>query len=807
MTAPVPPRKRLSPTDYRWLKEQGYNDDELRADGFDPPEEEGVMGTLKSAGLGAAEGATFGFADEIAGGLGSLFTGRTYADVRDSAREVFKSAQAANPKTYAAGNIAGAVLSPVGNKLTAGAKAGSLGASVVRGAGAGAAGGALYGLGTGEGSVGDQAAHTLAGAGIGAVAGGVVPVVGRAASRLKSSATDIASRIRGAVTAPTAGPTGQVVSAANGVQDVSDWSLQQYARAIRKGGVTPDALEQTVTAATPDDPRLLLNVSGKKAKAMADAAVRRADDGGALLTDRLEEQMAGAPGRVVDALRRTTGSPLVNGQSRLQQLTDDAAEQAKPYYERLRGMVLADPDLQVLAQRPSIDAALSKARKNLRDAGWKEPAARGEWEPAVESLAPTAARPASAVATPKPGMTERGLWQTAKTSSGGLRKVETVDTDGLLDELQRRTLLDRKYHKETRKYGPNSAVTRRNQEAIHRIYDVLEKRDGFPTEQLDDVLRQRAQVRAEKEGVEMLRLDDWERIVLQPPNTPKVPQGAAQPLAANEGASVVTEKQRALFFDELDTAKKLLDAEIDDLAEQAAAGPKRSVAVSELRAKTEARDALVEYIDRVTDGKYAEARGVAEPLIRGREAFRAGQSYGPATSRDVLSRANASRTAEERALYAEGVAHRIRDDVDRVRDGSDAVVRFVGSPLEREKLGLVFDSPELQAMLQGERGLARDAAQVLRGSQTAQRLQEGHAFELPTSSGGVIASGLNALKRRGQFLTEGRAGDFSRIAADRITDPRVRQVIAELRRQSAQYGALTRAGGRAGAGVATTNRP
>lgn len=66
---------------------------------------------IDSALRGAAQGASFGFADEITGGLESLFTDKSYEQARDESRANYKAAENANPKSYMTGEIGGAIAS------------------------------------------------------------------------------------------------------------------------------------------------------------------------------------------------------------------------------------------------------------------------------------------------------------------------------------------------------------------------------------------------------------------------------------------------------------------------------------------------------------------------------------------------------------------------------------------------------------------------------------------------------------------------------------------------------------------------
>jgi hypothetical protein len=79
------------------------------ADGYKPLLSAPEVSELESLGRGAFQGATFGFSDEIVGGLESLFTDKTYEQARDESRANNAAAQEANPASYLTGDIGASV--------------------------------------------------------------------------------------------------------------------------------------------------------------------------------------------------------------------------------------------------------------------------------------------------------------------------------------------------------------------------------------------------------------------------------------------------------------------------------------------------------------------------------------------------------------------------------------------------------------------------------------------------------------------------------------------------------------------------
>lgn len=129
-------------------------------------------GMLESGLRGAAQGATLGFADEIAGGVESLFTDKTYDQARDESRSNFKRAKDANPSTYLTGEVGGGLAT---------ALAGGAPATLAKGVIAGAGLGGLAGIGGSEGEDAIEVTKDgLKGAGIGAAGGAVAHGVSKA---------------------------------------------------------------------------------------------------------------------------------------------------------------------------------------------------------------------------------------------------------------------------------------------------------------------------------------------------------------------------------------------------------------------------------------------------------------------------------------------------------------------------------------------------------------------------------------------------------------------------------------------------
>lgn len=168
---------------------------------FDPSqpfEASDTPSQLESGLRGAAQGATLGFSDEIAGGAGALWDSLSpdqkksfedlYIQNRDESRSANKAAQEANPITYGASEIGGGVATAFVPGLNAG-KLATLGGRVAANAGLGA----LAGAGMSEA---DNASALAKDAAIGgALAGGLSYGLEKAAPYVKQGANYIGQKL------------------------------------------------------------------------------------------------------------------------------------------------------------------------------------------------------------------------------------------------------------------------------------------------------------------------------------------------------------------------------------------------------------------------------------------------------------------------------------------------------------------------------------------------------------------------------------------------------------------------------------
>jgi hypothetical protein len=201
---------------------------------WDKYKSEPQVSALESGLRGAAQGATFGLADEATGALEALFTDKSYEQARDESRQAYKSAEKANPNAYLAGDIAGGVATafiPGLGVLNAGK-----GAKLAEVAGKGALQGALGGFGRSEGDAAEQLQDTAAGALLGGATGAVASKAGDLLGKTADTTQDVADRL---TIRSLGGNKGQIEKLGSKAADVAELVRSE-------GIVTPMASSQEI---------------------------------------------------------------------------------------------------------------------------------------------------------------------------------------------------------------------------------------------------------------------------------------------------------------------------------------------------------------------------------------------------------------------------------------------------------------------------------------------------------------------------------------------------------------------------------
>lgn len=202
-----------TPSSKETLKLSNINPNDIKVVESEPNKSD--YSELESAGLGALQGATLGYADELEAALRSMFPGEKYTDLRDTIRARYTQAEKENPKSYLAGNIGGGIATTAIPGMGI-AKGASLGKAALQ---AGALG-AVTGLGVSEA---DLTKGDIAGAAIDTTVGGVLGAttgaLGQKLSKALTPTNTEARAVARATKALGAKPLPENISAGKAVLD------------------------------------------------------------------------------------------------------------------------------------------------------------------------------------------------------------------------------------------------------------------------------------------------------------------------------------------------------------------------------------------------------------------------------------------------------------------------------------------------------------------------------------------------------------------------------------------------------------
>lgn len=314
------------------------------------------MSPFAQGALTAAQGATFNFADEMAG-----LVNPQYRDVMRGATQQFA---AERPMAAAGLELAGGLATaPFTGPLSLGRGVTTMG-KVVRTAGDLAAQGALSGAGAAQ--EGERLSGAATGAATGAVLGGAANVAGRTARNIAS--TPIMSRL-------PQGVMGMVPETAGGYNVRPDYARERLAKLLERdaqarimGGVEPG--QEAVMAAA-----RLRKVGGEAPIAMAggntlaeiDMLSQLPGTAGRQLTQQQRRVAAGRGGVISEEAGRITGVTR-SAEDELTDLGKRQAQAAGPLYQKLQNISFPiDAELKALLDRAKLD--LSAAQRSATRRG------------------------------------------------------------------------------------------------------------------------------------------------------------------------------------------------------------------------------------------------------------------------------------------------------------------------------------------------------------------------------------------------------------------------------------------------------
>lgn len=301
------------------------------------------------AARSVAQGATFGFADELEAALRSgAISGQQYEQIRDRLRAQQSQFRQEYPLSAGVAEVGGAIAAPLGVTRMLGRAAipvqeaitgTTLPGQVARGAAVGGVTGALTGVGTAESDIGGRALETgVFGAGI----GGTVPVA------IKSAGTVIRN-----------------ILTASGIGDQPGAASKMIANALKKENLTVQEADQLLKEMERVGvPRPVLADLGKSLQDLAYSAYVVPSGQKAATARFLESRMIDQPSDIVKGLVTKAGlGKNVNGYEYLQFLAENQKSAASAKYPEAYSKNVYAKDFRQFMDRPVFQEAYKEAQK------------------------------------------------------------------------------------------------------------------------------------------------------------------------------------------------------------------------------------------------------------------------------------------------------------------------------------------------------------------------------------------------------------------------------------------------------------
>lgn len=308
----------------------------------------------RSGGLGALQGMTFNFGDELAGGVNAGIDyitgqapngiGQAYEARLASARRQIAEAEKANPGTFLAGQVGGGIATLPFTPVRAG---------VAGGMATGAMYGALSGAGAGEGLAG-RAAGAGIGAGVGGAVGAAVPVViggVTAAARGISNAASNGTAIARGIMSPETEAARRIENA------ISRDASSLYGKNMDAAGLA--------RAQQGGQPVRVVDMGGETTRALARSSANTSPEGRQVLEKTAQDRFQTQGARAVEFVQKLIGT-VGDAGARLISLQAAAraanrARYARPYAEGASGVW--DSTLARMASAPAMVKAIRDATR------------------------------------------------------------------------------------------------------------------------------------------------------------------------------------------------------------------------------------------------------------------------------------------------------------------------------------------------------------------------------------------------------------------------------------------------------------
>jgi hypothetical protein len=365
----------------KYLKEEGFTQ-ETFAKALELVKQSGGRTSEYGAGRSLAQGATFGFADELESLMKSLAGQGTYKQNLAALELAKQKYGQENPKTALATEIAGglpyALLPFLGTAKYAQmakdaaplVRAGvTAGASAVTGALTGALGGA------GAAGVGERMAGAQAGGTLGGLVGGAAPAVAKGVGMAGSKVVDVTSGI------PVLQQVGKAVGVATGQSiDYANRAKAKLLEALYRDKVSPADLEKMILAAT--KPVGIVDIAGENVKSLADVAQKYPSTARQTAKTALEERAAGQGERIQGDISKYLGG-FTDPFDYTVAIAQRQKEVSSPLYQKAYAYgEVTDPKVLKFLELPQFKTATKEAQGLLAAEGRTVDMSR----PTVETL-------------------------------------------------------------------------------------------------------------------------------------------------------------------------------------------------------------------------------------------------------------------------------------------------------------------------------------------------------------------------------------------------------------------------------------
>lgn len=350
-----------------------------------PPAASSAPSTAASALSGAAQGSTFGFADEILGGIGAANAllpkvlggeGASLSDVpavyrrdRDKVRNFDSAASEAHGNAHLAGAVAGGLL-PIVASGGAGAATGE--ASLAKIAGQGAAYGAAQGIGAAK-DLSDIPRDALVSGGLGALGATALHGAGKGISALanKSGLSDVIANQAGklAEKVPAGGKLEELLRAVQASTGKAGGANQTITEGLANEGQTPEGVLAKLRSnvqASGEKPEILADYSPetlRTTKALTKAPV----DARSKIVKIIQDRNTGTRGRVLADLGG--GRVPQDVRPALEGMASARSASAAQLFPKAGSQVIDDPAVNEILSRPTFKALYADATRLAADEG------------------------------------------------------------------------------------------------------------------------------------------------------------------------------------------------------------------------------------------------------------------------------------------------------------------------------------------------------------------------------------------------------------------------------------------------------